>query len=131
MSRINPIILAMLLLVAAFVPALPEPQISKTVTFTTGTAQRVANSPTRANSLFIQMQPGSTAIGYVLYAAPGTTCVASTASQVVATLAPGTATAPGGSFSFGAGITGGFDAGAWCVQGSSSDTAIISYDLRN
>lgn len=116
--------------------AIAEPQISKTVTFSTGTAIRVSTTPTRANSLFVQMLPGSTAVGYVLYAPLEKTCVASDASQVVATLSPGTATAPGASFTYpsnnpATNSAGGFDVSRWCVQGTTGDTAVVSYDVRN
>jgi len=132
LKRISLIALLMVLMVS---PTWTEPQVSRTVTFTTGTAIRVATRRTLANSLFVQVLPGSTAIVYVLYADPGDTCLASTAGQLVAELAPGTATAPGGNFTFPSNTdattqSGGFDVSRWCVQGTTSDTAVVSYDLR-
>lgn len=133
MKRILSIAVLMLLVVR---PTWTEPQISKTFTFVTGTAQRIATTRTMANSLFIQALPGSTGVVYVLYADPAATCLASTAGQLIAELSPGTATAPGGNFTYPSNNTatssaGGFDVQRFCVQGTTSDTAVASYDLRN
>lgn len=110
-------------------------QISRTITLTTGTPVRLATIKTLANSLFIQMQPGSAAIGYVLYADLDFPLNIATAGQVVATLGPGSAVQPGSSFSFptnGAGTTqaGGMDVSLWGVAGSTGDTVIVSWDQR-
>lgn len=134
MKRITSLVLFALLMVC---PSWTEPQISKTVTFTTGTAQRVATTRTMANSLFIEALPNATgAVVYVLYADPADTCLASTTSQVVAVLAAGTTTAPGGNFTYpsnndATSAAGGFDVSRWCVQGVTGNTAVVSYDVRN
>jgi len=125
-----------LLLALCAAPTWTDPQISRVVTFTSGTAQRVAPTRTMANSLLVEMLPGSTGIGYVLYADPALTCVHTTAGQIVAELAPGTATAPGGNFTFPSNNdattqSGGSDMNWWCVEGTTSDTAIVSYDLKH
>ncbi len=121
------------MLLAAVLPA--AVQISKTVTLVTGTAARVVGNRTMVNSLFIQVQPGGTHVVYVLYADPDATCSTSTTSQIVATLGPGSATQPGMAFTFPSNNdattqAGGFDANWWCVQGTTAETVIVSYDKR-
>src|SRR4051812_22921669 len=103
-----------------------EPLVCRTQALTTGTAFRVASTPTRASSLFIQSAAGNAAIVYVLYADPGTTCSTSTTTQIVAQLGIGTATSPGQSFTFPSNNdattqAGGIDVQRFCVQGSTSD----------
>lgn len=128
------LVAALMLLIAS--PGGADPQISRTVTFTTGTAIRVASTRTMANSLFIEALPGGSAVVSVLFADPADTCLAATAGQTVAVLAAATSTAPGGNFTFpsnnsSATQSGGFDVHFWCVQGSTGDTAIISYNQKN
>ena len=131
-KAIAAIALMLLLALAAF----PDPQVSQPIALTTGSAVRVANMDVQFNSLFIQMKHGGSNIGYVLFADPALTCSATTAGQVVAELAPASATAPGGSFTFPSnGVanygSGGNNAHYWCVQGSTGDSVIVSYNMRN
>lgn len=134
MKRISLIALLLALMVG---PTWTEPQISATVTYTTGTAQRVATTRTMANSLFIEVLPNASgSVVYVLYADPATTCSTSTATQIVAVLTAGTATAPGGNFTYptnneATSSAGGFDVQRWCTQGATGNTAVVSYDVRN
>lgn len=127
-----------LLALAVFfaISAYPDPQVSRTVTFTTGTAVRISNNDVQANSIFVQMLHGGTALGYVLFAAPDVTCALATAGQLVAEMAPATATAPGGTFNFPSNSTAqsgssGTNVHFWCVGGTTGDTAVISYNVRN
>lgn len=118
------------------VSAFSDPQISRVVTLTTGSPVRVTNNDVQASSLFIQALHGGSNIVYVLFADPNIACNVNTAGQLVAELAPATATAPGGSFTFPSnGATqnaaGGSNMHHWCVQGTSSDQVVISYNLRN
>jgi hypothetical protein len=126
------------LLIAALMALIAgaDPQISRTVTFTTGTAIRVATIRTMANSLFIEALPGGSSVVYVLYADPAIACSTSTAGQTVAVLAAATATAPGGNFTFpsnnnAATQAGGVNVQNWCVAGTTGDTAVISYNVNN
>lgn len=134
MKRLSLICLLMFLMVR---PTWTEPQISTTVTFVTGTAVRVAPVRTMANSLFIEVLPNASgSVVYVLYADLAATCSTSTTSQIVAVLAAGTSSAPGGNFTYPSNNTatssaGGFDASRWCTQGTTGNTAVVSYDLRN
>lgn len=114
-----------------------EPQVNKTVALTTGTPVRVIANRTMANSLFVQVAPGASSVVYVLYVRDRTiTCDSSDSTQVVAILGPGTGAQPGASFTYpsnnvAASSAGGFDASLWCVQGSTGDSVIISFDKRN
>lgn len=125
-----------ILLVLLCVTGYSDPQVSRVVTFTTGTAVRVASTDTLVNSIFIQMLHGGTSLGYVLFADPAVTCLAATAGHLVAELSPATATGPGGSYAFpsnGAAQSqsGGTNARFWCAQGTTGDQAVISYNVRN
>ena len=116
--------------------AISDPQVNRIQTFSTGTAYRVATTHTQINSLFVQSLPGNTGLIYILFADPSLTCVASTTSQIVAELGPGSATQPGQSFTFPSNDAaqsqaGGTDASFWCAAGSTGDSAIISYNIRN
>lgn len=128
-------ILALCLLVFA-TAAFPDPQVSRVVTFTTGTAVRISTTDTQVNSIFVQMLHGGSALGYVLFADPAVTCALATTGQLVAELAPATATSPGGSYTFPSNSTaqsasGGTNIRFWCVVGSTGDTAVVSYNVRN
>lgn len=130
--RYSSVVVLFLALVA---PVRTEPQISHTITLTTGTAVRLVPNRTLANSILIQVQPGSTNPVYVLWADTGITCNVNTAGQLVATLGPGTASQPGSSFTFPSNGTattqaGGFDIASYCVQGTSSDTVVATWDQR-
>lgn len=126
---------AILLALVVALAALSEPLVNRIQALTTSTAYRVSTTRTMVSSLFIQVPPGNTSFIYVLYADEGTTCSAATTSQIAAYLGPGSSTQPGQSYSFpsnGSGTTqaGGFNAQRFCVEGSTGDSALISYDLR-
>jgi hypothetical protein len=128
------VIVALLTLLAA--SAFPDPQVSQTISLTTGVAVRVAVSDVQFSSLFIQMKHGGANLGYVLFADPAITCNVTTPGQLVAELAPATSTAPGGSFIFPTNGTANFASGGtnahfWCVQGTTGDSVIVSYNQRN
>src|SRR5690554_4447835 len=94
------LIKAALVVMLAVLPVHTEPQLSRTISLTTGTAVRIVANRTMANSLFIQVQPGSSNPVYVLYADRATACSSSTTSQIVAVLGPGTSDQPGSSFTY-------------------------------
>ena len=126
---------AILFLLAAAV-AFPDPQINRIQAFTTGVGYRVTSNLVMANSLFIQSLPGNSAVVYVLFADPALTCVASATTQIVAELGPGDATHPGESLTFpcnGSAVSsaGGFDVNWYCAAGSTGDSAILSFNVRN
>jgi hypothetical protein len=126
------IIALLIVLMVACVVIYPDTLISNTVTLTS-TPQRVTTSSTLASSVWFQMQPGSTSTGYVLFANPAVTCSLSTTTQIVATLAPGTATAPGDGYSYPTATPNGGQTVApnwFCVAGTSPDTMIVSYSAR-
>jgi hypothetical protein len=128
-TSIAALLVALLLITGSGVS---EPQINRIQALSTGTAYRISTSPARANSLFIQSLPGNAAIVYVLYADEATTCVASATTQIVAYLGPGTASQPGQSFTYPSSqTTDGFLVNRFCVQGTTGDSALVSYDLRN
>lgn len=107
----------------------------------TGSAIRLVPNPNVSlpilcSSIFIQSQPGSTAVIYVLNAAPSITMtLGGNGTTTVAALGPGTSTQPGQSFTFpsnGIGSTqsGYSDLRYWGLAGTSSDTALAVCTLR-
>lgn len=124
---------ALLFLLA--MPVRTAVQISQTITLTTGSEYRAAPNRTMANSLMVEVQPGATAVVYVLFCPRPTTCDVSDTTQRVATIGFGTGGQPGGVFTFPSNNdattqAGGFDVSSWAVSGTTSDTVLVTYDKR-
>lgn len=108
------------------------------VAVTAGTPVRVSSVKLLVNRLFIQSRTGNTGRIYILMGVgPNTTCDATNTAQLTAELAPGSATAPGGSFSDPQGANGNTpsdaeDLNKICIDGShTADVAIVSYWRKN
>ncbi len=132
-----------LLLISAVTLALcltgwTEPWMGQLVTVNAGTAVRLTvRNPTLATSLFAQMLPASSGgVGYILYAPKSVSCSNGGAgTTLVATLAPATATAPGGNavIPFPADPQNpSINVADYCFDGShTGDTMTVSWNLRN
>lgn len=107
----------------------------------TGSAIRLVPNPDTAapvmcSSIFIQPQPGSTSIVYVLNAAPNFTMARGSAGTTVsAALGPGTATQPGTPYTYpsngeSATQTGGVDMRYFGLVGTGPDTVVATCAIR-
>lgn len=131
-------ILAILAVVALFVPQAGAERVNLQITITAGTPIRIAAQKTVVNRLMLQSRHGNTGLIYVLLGVkPTTTCNASSTSQLSAELGPGDSTHPGSSLSDPQGANGttppdGEDLAMACVDGTnSSDVVIVTYWKRN
>lgn len=110
----------------------PDTLINQTITLSS-TPVRVTKISTLASSIMVEMNPGSTSTGYVLFANPSVACSTSTTSQIAATLGPGTTTSPGSVYTYPTAAPNGgqvIDVSWLCVAGVSPDTATVSYSKR-
>lgn len=137
-------VLAVLVLLASTAtpePQLPAPASTNGKITIASSAVRLVPSPTTAppvmcSSILIQAAAGNTGIIYVLNAPVNITMTFNTAgTTTVAQLGVGTATSPGGSFTFpsnGSTTTqsGGADMRLWGISGTSGDVAYASCDVR-
>lgn len=109
-------------------------RVNERLTINAGTPVQLAPVSTWVRSLFIQMRHGGTGYGTVLDMSQpglhGVTPSAATGAHVTAELAPATASAPGGSYTY-ADTDRGFDLQWIYVDGSvTSDTVTVSYDQK-
>lgn len=116
-------------------PAMTEPWGGRLITLTPATAIRIVSSRTIVSSFIVQMDACSTCgLGYLLYAPASVTCSNGGAgTTLIAKLAPGTATTPGGNVTVPSNPDpqGGVDLGGYCVDGSAAAPVIVSWNIRN
>ena len=130
------ILLISLALALCVIPVRTEPWGGRTMTVTSGAAERIVTISTIVSSFLVQMDPASSAgLGYLLYAPVGTTCLkGADGTTLIATLSPATSTAPGGNVTVPSNPDpqGGVNLSGYCFQGShTGDTATVSWNIRN
>lgn len=131
LKRIFSIVILICLMI---VPANTEPWGGVHLTLTPGTAQHFVKTPTRALSLYIQMDAGGSGIGYVLFAPPNVTCTYNGAGTTLITkLSAATSTSLGGNVMI-SGVNspdGRVSVEQYCVDGAQADPVIVSFNVSN
>lgn len=128
------VIITALLLIA--LPAMTEPWGGVALTLTPGTAIRIVKTRTIVSSFVFQMDvcPSTCGTGYLLYAPTSITCANGGAgTTLIAKIAAGTSTAPGGSVTVPSNPDpyGGIDISQYCIDSSAAAPAIVSWNIRN
>jgi hypothetical protein len=129
-------LIALLLSLAVALVGQTGPRINQTFTIAAGTPICVGNgtgasqqTPVWAQRVFVQMLPGGTGVGYIMADINFPRVPAHTNStDLTATLAPASSTAPGGSYSDTSQSQGTMDMARFWIDGShTGDTVAVSF----